>query len=668
MSSPGQRRGSCGHVMALFDLHTKCARCREKGIGGDDCVAKKPCSICESFTEAQKTQLATPKYRERKESGQKKNPSPTHVAASDVTVLGRVENKGESSSDRGESTPKKQKKSSHKSPLKKKSGKSSELQTELQSLDDKWSERFSRLEALFLAKSFSVPVEPVKKTDVPVTDRPFIPPTAASTSMQQQKKSTGHKKTTKSSQPEVSGVLPGSQRVTPEDVSATQPVEAPGTDTENLPADQEAVFSPAPGDKPQMHSPVLPVTPGTIPTGPTVPVEEPEQEFATDRSSLSPDEGELSDRESIQEQEELLEADQELSAEQSYRETLRGVRSFMAWTDIPEFDSASSSQDDNPFTGTKTAQTGKISVKVPVDEWLCCKFEKLNVTLQEGYPTRNTETAGLSKDQFVKSPRTLKWYGMHSEKKDFSRSKVYTWTSEPARLNSSFPRIAGRSLPSAPASRPVSQDTLRKWERAARDQTYMCNQAAAFSRCLTKVQENMTNQLKVIQGITVKGKTSPKLTQAADELDFLVTFNRSITQAMARTMQDLSDGVFVSVANLTLARRDSYLDFVRSGIKQDTLMALRSAPLHMSALFPDHMITKAEEEIRHFEDKRTPGPARKTSRYHPYAQSTKQGHQRSEQSSTLPAWKQLRRRGNKSNRGKASSFSQRPAKTQKQYK
>ena len=524
------------------------------------------------------------------------------------------------------------------------------------------------MEALFLAKSFSVPVEPVNKSDAPVTDRPFIPPTAASTSIQQQKKSTGHKKTKKVSQPpEVSGVLPGSQLMNPEDVSATQPVEAPGTDTENLPADQEPVVSPTSGDKPQLHSPVLPVTPGTISTGPTVPVEEPEQELASDPSYLSPDEGELSDRESIQGQE-GIEGDQELSAEQSYRETLRGVRSFMAWTDIPEFDSASSSQDDNPFTGTKTAQTGKISVKVPVDEWLCRKVEKLYVTLQEGYPTRTTETAGLSKDQFIKPPRTLKWYGMHSEKKDFSRSKVYTWTSEPARLNSSFPRIASRSLPSAPASRPVSQDTLRKWERAARDQTYMCNQAAAFSRCLTKVQENMTNQLKVIQGITVKGKSSPKLTQAADELDFLVTFNRSITQAMARTMQDLSDGVFVNVANLSLARRDSYLDFVRSGIKQDTLMALRSAPLHMSALFPDHIIAKAEEEIRHFEDKRTPGPARKTSRYHPYAQSTKQSHQRSEQSSTLPAWKQLRRRGNRSNRGKASSFSQRPAKTQKQYK
>ena len=40
----------------------------------------------------------------------------------------------------------------------------------------------------------------------------------------------------------------------------------------------------------------------------------------------------------------------------------------------------------------------------------------------------------------------------------------------------------------------------------------------------------------------------------------LVTFNRSISQAMVRTMQDLSEGVFISVANFTLAHRDSYLE------------------------------------------------------------------------------------------------------------
>ena len=57
------------------------------------------------------------------------------------------------------------------------------------------------------------------------------------------------------------------------------------------------------------------------------------------------------------------------------------------------------------------------------------------------------------------------------DQEDFSRSKVSSWTNQPARLNSSFPQIANRSLPSAPASRPVSQDTLRKWERAVRDQS-----------------------------------------------------------------------------------------------------------------------------------------------------------------------------------------------------
>ena len=212
----------------------------------------------------------------------------------------------------------------------------------------------------------------------------------------------------------------------------------------------------------------------------------------------------------------------------------------MAWNDIPEFDSSLSSQDDNPFTGSKSSYTGKVTVKVPVDEWLCKKMEKLNITVQEGYPSRTSETAGLARDQFVKSPKTLKWYGMHCEKKDFSRSKVHTWTNEPARMNSTFIRIANRSLPSAPASRPVSQENLRKWERAARDQSYMCNQAAAFSRCLTKVQDNIASQLKIILSVTCKGKSATKVSQAADELDFLVTFNRSITQAMARTMQDLS--------------------------------------------------------------------------------------------------------------------------------
>ena len=397
--------------------------------------------------------------------------------------------------------------------------------------------------------------------------------------------------------------------------------------------------------------------------GPVAPVEEPavESDQFSDRASSFADEGEVSDLESTgPDREKLLDVDQELTAEQTYRETLRGVRSFMAWNDIPEFDS-SSSHDDNPFTGSKTSHTRKVSVKV--DEWLCRKLEKLNITVQEGYPSRTSETAGLSRDQFIKPPKTLKWYGTHCEKKDFSRSKVHTWTNEPARINSTFPRIANRSLPSAPASRPVSQETLRKWEWAARDQSYMCNQAPAFSRCLTKVQENMASQLKIIQGVTSKGKSASKITQAADELDFLVTFNHSITQAMARTLQDLSEGVFINVANvanLTLTRRDSYLEYIKAGIKQDTLTSLRTTPLHLSVLFPDHIIAKAEEEIRNYKDKRTSGPSqRKPQHFHPYSQPPRQ-QQETDRKQVLPAWKKLgsTRRGQRSHRLKAASFTQ----------
>ena len=98
-----------------------------------------------------------------------------------------------------------------------------------------------------------------------------------------------------------------------------------------------------------------------------------------------------------------------------------------------------------------------------------------------------------------------------------------SWTNQPPCLNSSFPRIADPSLPSVPASRPVSQDTLRTWERAARDQSYMCNQAAGFSRCLTKVQDSMASQLRLLQSDKGKGKSTGKTHQAIEELIIICT-------------------------------------------------------------------------------------------------------------------------------------------------
>ena len=89
VSSPGQKRGTCGHVMAIFDGHLKCARCRDKGVGEDNCVLKKDCPICKAFTPEQIQQLAIPTYRERKNKDKKmvsSSPTPTLVDPSNVSV------------------------------------------------------------------------------------------------------------------------------------------------------------------------------------------------------------------------------------------------------------------------------------------------------------------------------------------------------------------------------------------------------------------------------------------------------------------------------------------------------------------------------------------------------------------------------------------------------
>ena len=124
----------------------------------------------------------------------------------------------------------------------------------------------------------------------------------------------------------------------------------------------------------------------------------------------------------------------------------------------------------------------------------------------------------------------------------------------------------------------------------------ICNQAAGFNRCLVKVQQDMQSQLKAIR-VENKGKSAPKLSAATEELQFLMAFNSSICHAMANSMEHLTDFVFVNMANLTLIRRDSYLSYLKAGIKAYTLAALRTASLHLSTLFPDSVIKQGEEDI-----------------------------------------------------------------------
>ena len=155
------------------------------------------------------------------------------------------------------------------------------------------------------------------------------------------------------------------------------------------------------------------------------------------------------------------EPDQQLSDEENYQETVRGVRSFMGWHQVPGFQCSASSQDNNQFAGPRIHSTGNILVKLSSDDWLCRKMEKLNLPLTEDYPTHSSDASGLSRDQFVKVPHTQKWYDVYAQKKGISQSKVYCWPNEPVKLNNSFTRVARPSISGSPASRPIAQETLR---------------------------------------------------------------------------------------------------------------------------------------------------------------------------------------------------------------
>ena len=250
---------------------------------------------------------------------------------------------------------------------------------------------------------------------------------------------------------------------------------------------------------------------------------------------LYTEEGELSDDQDAT----GLNQDQPLSQEQTYRETMRGIRSLMGWSHVLDIDSSANTSEDNPFAEPKTPVTGKVSVQMPTEDWLCKKLQKLNTTFVEGYPSRGSQS---------------KWYGLFSDLK-VDPSAISSWCTDATKLNSSYRRIARHSGLSStpPASCRISPCVkLRKCKRSAREATVICNQAASFNQCLFKVQQNMQDQLKTLR-LEGKGKASHKSSSAADELQYLMDFNASITQAAAKTMEHLSDFVFISMGNMTLA-------------------------------------------------------------------------------------------------------------------
>ena len=185
MASPGdkkgQRKGSCGHIMASFGSHNKCARCWDKRIGEDNCVLDKPCSISDSFSDSQKELLATPAYRIRKEKK-----AGLLVSPKDVMVISSSDNEPtfqlQSGPSAQPSTPIQPTMASSSS------APNANFVTSEQfiAMSDKWAEQFARTEALLShGNIFSNPVSTVKPVDSQrlISETPFMPPATRPTGL-----------------------------------------------------------------------------------------------------------------------------------------------------------------------------------------------------------------------------------------------------------------------------------------------------------------------------------------------------------------------------------------------------------------------------------------------------------------------------------------------------
>ena len=88
---------------------------------------------------------------------------------------------------------------------------------------------------------------------------------------------------------------------------------------------------------------------------------------------------EVDDREDISEGELITSSDTKLpldqeniqTEDQSYRDTVRGVRSYMGWNFIPDLESSAASSSDNPWAGSRPQPVDNFFVAFPAEEWLC---------------------------------------------------------------------------------------------------------------------------------------------------------------------------------------------------------------------------------------------------------------------------------------------------------
>ena len=292
----------------------------------------------------------------------------TFVSPTEVKLLGRVEG--------GRTSAGKKKRSDEVSKSSKKKSSSKPTTDNLKSLDDKWSQRFARLEVMLLAKLLAVPVGPV---EVVTNDQPFFNPGAGTSKMlftQPTEVFTSASpvqatRDVSATQPdEAPGMMVGSAdsmtATWPVEVPstrklATQPVEAPSVRTATQPVDSSGSRTDVHSQPTSTDSFDASVVDRSLTSKKTVTantgVSDREDELNSEPVSptVISDQEVLSDRDPAKDNE----LDQKFSEEANHRETMRGWHSFMGWHQILDFDSSSFSLDNNSLSVPEPSLPGK---------------------------------------------------------------------------------------------------------------------------------------------------------------------------------------------------------------------------------------------------------------------------------------------------------------------
>ena len=67
-------------------------------------------------------------------------------------------------------------------------------------------------------------------------------------------------------------------------------------------------------------------------------------------------------------------------------------------------------------------------------------------------------------------------------------------------------------------SRPISQETLSKWEKCAKEVLYIVNHIVGLSRCTNEIQEKIFEKTTILQTDPSKVNSSTKVTDALNDL------------------------------------------------------------------------------------------------------------------------------------------------------